>query len=128
MQTLRLKPVQLPGAEALPPFLGSLARIAAEGGDVVAEIRELVLHFKFSSFTYWAATRSTSLVEGRLYELSTLNPVWARHYDNKAYIEVDPRVDAVLNQSLPLASGSANVARPSEREGILKRRGCLWSR
>jgi DNA-binding CsgD family transcriptional regulator len=103
VQTLRLRPVELPGAEALPPFLEPLARIAAEGGDVVPEIRALVLHFKFSSFTYWAATRSTPLVEGRLYELSTLDPGWAWHYDKKAYVEVDPRVDAALNQSLPLA-------------------------
>ena len=66
------------------------------------EITSLVRRFEFDSFTYWAATRTTLLVEGRLYEFSTLQPDWSLRYDGLGYCEIDPRICAVLTQTLPV--------------------------
>ncbi len=101
MQTLRLSPVELSGASALPPYLKALARTAERGGDLMPGIGSLVRFFEFDSFTYWSATRSTELVEGKLYELSTHAFAWSLRYDKMAYTEIDPRVRVALTQSLP---------------------------
>jgi DNA-binding CsgD family transcriptional regulator len=69
----------------------------------VPEIASVVSKLGFDSFTYWADGRSTSIVEGRLYELSTLASGWTSHYDELNYIEVDPRVSYVMTQALPIA-------------------------
>jgi len=93
----------LAGSNTLPKYLEPLVRVAESGGDVVPEISSVVLTLEFDSFTYWAATRSTPIVEGRLYELSTIEPGWSVRYDEMGYVEVDPLVNLVMLQALPIA-------------------------
>jgi DNA-binding CsgD family transcriptional regulator len=102
VQTLRLGPVDLSAPNAWPEYLESFAGFAARGGDVTPEIASLVRRFEFDSFTYWAATRTTHLVEGRLYEYSTLQSDWLLRYDGLGYAEIDPRICNVLAQTLPV--------------------------
>ncbi len=92
----------MPGASHLPPYIMPIARAAELGADLMPEITSVVHQFGFSSFTYWAATRSTLIFEGRTYEVTTRPSEWATRYDDKAYVEIDPRIGAALAQTLPV--------------------------
>lgn len=126
MQTLRVGPTSLPGSNQLPPYLEPLVRVAESGGDVIPEISSLVLKLEFDSFTYWATTRSTPIVEGRLYELSTIDPGWAVRYDERGYMEVDPRVNVAMLQALPIVWDSSTWrGRNSSLDGFLDDAECV---
>ncbi len=102
MQTLCLGPVQLPASSALPLYLASIARAVERGTDLIPEITSLAHQFGFDSLTYWTSTCSTVIVEARTYEVTTRPPEWAVRYDDMAYVEIDPRLGAVLDQALPV--------------------------
>jgi DNA-binding CsgD family transcriptional regulator len=103
VQTLRLEPIQLPALNTIPPYLASLARAVERGSDLIPEITSVTREFGFDTLTYWASTRSTALAEGRTYEITTRLSGWSLRYDDMAYVEIDPRISAVLNQTLPVA-------------------------
>lgn len=100
---LRFGPMQLLDTSAYPRELWPFVRAAELGEDLIPAIMSVAHRFGFDSFTYWAATRSTPVVEGRLYELTTLPEGWPLRYDERAYVESDPRVDMGLHQTLPFA-------------------------
>jgi len=103
LEALRFDPIEIPGANALPTYLSSIARAADLGVDLMPEITSVVDAFGFTSFGYCATTHSTSIVEGRMYELSTLPMEWGLRYDEKGYVEIDPRVGAAFGRTTPLS-------------------------
>jgi DNA-binding CsgD family transcriptional regulator len=102
VKTLRVSPLRVPSADALPSYMQSLLRAAKSGGDIFPEVASLVAKLGFDSLTYWAATRSTSIVEGRLYEFSTLEAEWTSRYDEMGYVEIDPRIKLGATKTVPV--------------------------
>ena len=75
---------------------------AESGSDLVAQIESIMRQFGFNSFTYRVATTLRPGDENRIFEFSTLPPLWAVRYDQHAYIEVDPRVTRMWDCSVPM--------------------------
>ena len=102
LQTLRLAPTQMEGAGILPSFLSPLVQAAERGCDLVPEIEAITRNFGFDSFSYRTATKLSPDEENRIFEFSTLAPTWAVHYDQNAYVEVDPRVIGIWDRTVPM--------------------------
>ena len=103
LQPLRLGPVAVDRARYLPPMLMPLVNAAARGDDIVAEVQALVRAFGFDSFMY--ATANYHLRpdnDERMYVFTTLPREWVIRYDQRAYVECDPRVVASFDSALPL--------------------------
>ena len=102
LQTLRLGPAHIAGSDVLPSFLSELARAGEAGSDLIPHIATITRRFGFDSFTYTGSARLPQDQESKLFEFTTLPAVWAYRYDQNAYIEVDPRVKAVLGRTIPV--------------------------
>lgn len=103
LQPLRLGPVSVDRARYLPPLLLPLVHAAARGDDIVPELLAVVRAFGFDSFMY--ATANYHLRpdnDERMYVFTTLPREWVIRYDQRAYVECDPRVVASFDNALPL--------------------------
>lgn len=102
LQIFRLGPAHVAGSDDLPPFLSALARAGESGSDLVPHIATITRRFGFDSFTYTGSMRLPQDHENKLFEFTTLPAVWAFRYDQNAYIEVDPRVKAISDCTVPV--------------------------
>jgi len=103
LHPLRLGPVAIDRARYLPPPLLPLVRAAARGDDIVPEIQAVVRGYGFDSFMY--ATANYHLRpdnDERMYVFTTLPREWVIRYDQRAYVECDPRIIASFDNALPL--------------------------
>jgi hypothetical protein len=75
---------------------------AESGSDLVPHIEALTRQFGFDSFTYTASTCLHPDQEIRLFEFTTLPAVWAIRYDQRAYVEYDPRVIGTWDRTGPM--------------------------
>lgn len=102
LQTLRLRPTKVGQKSALPPFLCQIAMAAEHGANLVPHIESLTRQWGFDSFAYQVVTKFNPEEENRIFEISTLPPLWAIRYDQYAYVEVDHRVRNAWDSSVPL--------------------------
>ena len=93
-------PVVLPAGD-VPPMMQPLADAAANSLSLAPPLSELVRRFGFDGFTYGAGTTPTLTRESRTYVWTSLPSEWVKRYDEKAYIEVDPRVTDAVAHSTP---------------------------
>ena len=117
LQPLRLGPVAVDRARYLPPLLLPLVHAAARGDDIVPELLAVVRAFGFDSFMY--ATANYHLRpdnDERMYVFTTLPREWVIRYDQRAYVECDPRVVASFDNALPLMWDQVQRARPQTPE------------
>ncbi|MDH5246861.1 MAG: autoinducer binding domain-containing protein, partial [Betaproteobacteria bacterium] len=90
---LRLAPIQVDRSRYLPPFLLELIEVAERGGDLVPPLVAIARWLGFDGFLY--ATASYHLRpnnDERIYYFTTLPREWVLRYDQRAYVECDPRV------------------------------------
>jgi len=100
---LRLTPMRLDRSRYLPPFLLELIEVAEKGGDLVPAVLGTIRKLGFDGFLY--ATASYHLRpnnDERIYYFTTLSREWVVRYDQKAYVECDPRVLYSFESALPL--------------------------
>jgi hypothetical protein len=84
------------------PVLRNLALVAATGCDLLPAILTAVQAHGFDSFSYRAGLQRSSGGARELFELSTIESGWWLDYDQNGYVEVDPRVTALAESSVPL--------------------------
>jgi len=85
-------------ATAIQPLI-----LASEkGGDLAPLVQAITRNFGFDVFAHGVILSLRLEAESQVYLFSTHTPTWVRIYDQRAYVEVDPRVHAVLETSLPL--------------------------
>ena len=80
-----------------------LVEATRRGDDVGPALRTIVRGFGFDGFMY--ATAKFHLRPGndeRIWFVTTLPLAWVMLYDQRAYVECDPRVLAVFDSSMPL--------------------------
>ena len=100
---LRLTPVRVDRSKYLPPPLLELIEAAEKGGDLVPAVQGIVRKLGFDGFMY--ATASYHLRpnnDERIYVFTTLPRDWVIRYDQRAYVECDPRVLYSFESALPL--------------------------
>jgi len=109
LQTLRLATVQTGTRWPLPSLLMPLVTAAQRGRDVRDEIESITRHFGFDSFFYAVTTYPRPDHEGFIYLYTTAAADWVARYDQRAYIEVDPRVADCWDRTVPLIWDQATM-------------------
>lgn len=116
LHQLRLGPVAIDRARCLPRSLAPLIEAARRGDDLLPALQTVVRGFGFDGFMY--ATAKFHLRPGndeRMWVATTLPPAWVARYDQRAYVECDPRVLAVFEGSAPLVWDQAGERGRSAR-------------
>lgn len=103
LQRLRLGPVSdLASPQLVPPILVPLIRAAQHGEDVAPIALAIAQSFGFDGLWYGVSLSVRPTQETRQFVFSSWPDELARIYDERAFIEVDPRVQEVTNTSLPI--------------------------
>jgi len=101
-QPLRLKPIRIDYHGYVPSFFRPLMKAASEGRDLVPIIQEITQRLGFDTFTCTVSMSVRPNCESMQYVFTTVAAEWVTIYDQCSYIEVDPRVQTLMQTSLPL--------------------------
>ena len=97
---LEFKDVVVPKRDRiLPPVIESLVAAAREGHDLPPLVATIIQGFGFDSFLYGLSMSPRPDREAQLYAFTTLPVEWMQIYDQKAYIEIDPRIQLVYDST-----------------------------
>ncbi len=102
LHTLRLGQIQTGERLPLPSVLMPLVSAGERGRDVRSEIESITRHFGFDTFFYAVSTYPRPDHEGLIYLYTTHPMEWVARYDQRAYIEIDPRVTECWDRTAPL--------------------------
>jgi DNA-binding CsgD family transcriptional regulator len=92
----------IPNAGIFPHVLQPLVDCAARGGDLTPVVKAIVQGLGFDSFAYALTTSIRPDKEAQLFLFTTMPPEWMVIYDQKAYVEVDPRMQLVYKSTMPV--------------------------
>ncbi len=115
LQPLSLRPGPVPRTRPIPAVLMPLVEAADRGMDLLPTMRSIVEGFGFDSFVYGLSTSPRPDKEAQLYVFTTLPLEWMTIYDRKAYVEVDPRIQLVYDNSMPAFWDQRTVRGKSRR-------------
>ena len=99
---LRLGPVTISVAGYRGPAFEPLVNAAASGDDLAPALLSITEQFGFEGFAHGFVLRLRPEAEGEVFLFSTYSIEWMREYDQRAYVEVDPRVKACASTALPV--------------------------
>src|SRR6266581_917810 len=103
LQPLCLGPLQdTTVPHVVPPLVQPLLRAAQRGEDVAPIVLAIAKGFGFDGFLYGTSLNLQPRQETRQFVYSTWPEELIRLYDERGYIEVDPRIPDVLASVLPL--------------------------
>ena len=102
LQSLHLGPVRIDPSRMVPPIMVPLVRAAECGFDLVSEVEFITRHFGFDTFMYGVAVSALPDNDSCIYAFTTLPLEWVIRYDQKAYIEVDPRIADAWDRTDPM--------------------------
>lgn len=83
-----------------PSVITPLVNAATHGGDLAAAVTTIVRSLGFDTFMYGMSTVRPGH-DSFVYFFTTAPHEWVRVYDQAAYIEIDPRIDAAFRSTLP---------------------------
>lgn len=98
---LNLESVHVAAPPASPAVIWPLMDAATRGGDLIGAVKEIVTALGFDTLMYGLSTEIRPGHDSYIYFFTTASPQWVRRYQQEAYIEVDPRVEAALTSTLP---------------------------
>lgn len=101
LHELDIKAARIDRGAAVPAIMGPLVEAATSGGDLVHAVTAIVESLGFETFMYGLTTAYRPGHDSLAYFFATVPPEWVRLYDESAYIEVDPRIEAAYVSSLP---------------------------
>lgn len=101
LTTLKLRPLKFTPPETLPPVLRPLIMAAAEGKDLTPILMEIASNFAFEHFTHGISLSTHPNAESHSFVFTTLPAEWIALYDQKSYLEIDPRIEAGIKSTLP---------------------------
>jgi DNA-binding CsgD family transcriptional regulator len=115
LHQLRLKPVTISHSGFVPPILKPLLAAAREGSDITPVVQEITRGLGFDSLMHGISMSVRPKAETSSYVFTTLPPEWVAIYDQRAYIEVDPRVQSGIESTLPLVWDQKSQRGKSQR-------------
>src|SRR5260221_1843976 len=92
----------IPNAGVFPHVLQPLVDCAARGEDLVPVVKAIVQGLGFDSFAYALTTSNRADKEAQIYMFTTMPAEWMMMYDQKAYAEVDPRMQLIAKSTMPV--------------------------
>ena len=115
LQSLRPATPTIRQGSVFPPVLAPLFHAAENGLDLVPAIRTITKALGFDTFMYGVSTSVKPDHESRMYVFTTAPMEWVLRYDQRAYIEADPRVLLLWDSTLPLVWDQAMVRGMSDK-------------
>jgi DNA-binding CsgD family transcriptional regulator len=94
------RPVTWSGA--VPDIVRPLLEANREHRCLTQALQAVIVGLGFESFGYLYATQPLPTRESRSYAWSTVAPEWLRIYDERGYLEIDPRLTETVNRASPL--------------------------
>jgi DNA-binding CsgD family transcriptional regulator len=85
----------------VPPIAKPLLEAKAAGQPLRPVLQTIVHGLDFDDFTYGVATSPRPSHDTRAYSWTSLPADWVRLYDERAYVEVDPRMRGAWESPLP---------------------------
>src|SRR5689334_4688488 len=103
LQKLCLGPLKdLPLSRLVPPVVQPLVRAAQRGEDVAPIALAIVRSFGFDGFWYGVSMSLRPTQETRNFLYSTWPEALTQIYDERAYVEIDPRIQDILTSVVPV--------------------------
>src|SRR5438874_10245355 len=98
-----------------PEIMTPLVEAATHGGDLVSAVTKIVHTLGFDSFMYGLSTEIRPGQDSFVYFFTTASEEWVRRYSQAAYIEIDPRIEAIMVSTLPYVWDQSTERGKSER-------------
>lgn len=103
LQSFKLAPAKIDRSRYLPPMLAPLIDAAERGADLTPSLNDVVHRFGFDTFMYaFSGHTPKPANDSRMYVFTTAPTEWVMRYDQRAYVEIDPRVKCSFESCLPL--------------------------
>jgi DNA-binding CsgD family transcriptional regulator len=109
LQPLRLKPIAVRHQGLVPALIQPLMDAASRGDDLSPVILSITKTLGFSSFTHGISLSFRPNAESHSFVVTTLPLEWVMLYDQRAYLEVDPRIQFGLDSPLPFIWDQSTV-------------------
>jgi DNA-binding CsgD family transcriptional regulator len=87
----------------VPPLLAPIVAAARERTSLADALVAVVRTLGFDSFTYGTGSVPTPTAESRSYVWTNMPLEWVRIYDERSYLETDPRVSEAIAHAAPMA-------------------------
>ena len=100
--------------QLVPPRIQPLIAAANRGDDVAPIVDAIAKSFGFDDFVYAVSLSPRPNTESRIYVYLTWPTERTRIYDERALVEVDPRVYDLSGKRRPAGMGSDHLSRPVE--------------
>lgn len=113
LKSLHLGAASIDPSRVIPPIMVPLVRAADCGFDLISEVKAITRHFGFDSFMYGVAVSASPNNDSCMYAFTTLPMEWVMRYDQRAYIEVDPRIADTWDRTAPLVWDQSTMRRRS---------------
>jgi autoinducer binding domain-containing protein len=81
--------------------MAPLVDAVASGSDLIAAVTTIVQSLGFDTFMYGLTTVFRPGHDSFVYIFTTAPQAWVQLYDQRAYIEIDPRIEAATTSTLP---------------------------
>jgi LuxR family transcriptional activator of conjugal transfer of Ti plasmids len=101
LRELDIKAARVGEGFAVPAIIAPLVDAATHGRDLAPAVDRIVQSLGFNTFMYGLTTVYRPGHDSLAYVFTTASQKWVRRYDQCAYIEVDPRIQAAIASSLP---------------------------
>lgn len=98
---LNLSTARVANPGQAPPVIAPLVDAATHGGDLAAAVTTIVKSLGFDTFMYAMSTVFRPGLDSLVYFFTTAPHQWVQVYDQAAYMEIDPRIDAAFRSTLP---------------------------
>jgi DNA-binding CsgD family transcriptional regulator len=115
---LDIKTVHVAESPSTPAVISPLVEAATHGGDLVSAVTTIVRSLGFDTFMYGLSTVFRPGQDSYVYFFTNAPQEWVRRYYQAAYIEIDPRIDAAMESTLPYIWDQSTERGKSERLGM----------
>jgi LuxR family quorum-sensing system transcriptional regulator SolR len=102
LQPLKLCPVAAGDYGFVPRVLRPLIDAAARGEDLAPVIEAVTRSLGFDSFMFGISLSLRPNADSSSFVYTTLPDEWVKVWDERAYVEIDPRVQVGMDTTLPL--------------------------
>lgn len=115
LRQLALRPLKVSIPSVVPPLIAPLIQAAVRGEYLTAPLMSIVNALGFDNYTHGISLSTHPNAESHSYVFTTLPAEWIAIYDQKSYIEVDPRIEAGIRSTLPFVWDQKSLRGKSSR-------------
>ncbi len=102
LERLSLKPLDCKYEGYVPPRVRPLLVAARKGEDLVPVVDAVTASFGFNAFNCSVSLCLKPGCENQQFVFTTMPFEWVALYDQRSYVEIDPRVQTLLRSPLPI--------------------------